>query len=54
MDEKLESILAEEPTEREIIANTRHQGILTLKEDAVIKIVNGETSYDEVLRVVEL
>jgi type II secretory ATPase GspE/PulE/Tfp pilus assembly ATPase PilB-like protein len=54
MDEKLESILAEEPTEREIVANTRHQGILTLKEDAVIKIVNGETSYDEVLRVVEL
>ena len=42
------------PTEREIIANTRHQGILTLKEDAVVKIINGLTSYDEVLRVVEL
>ena len=54
MDEKLENILPSKPTEREIIKNTRHQGILTLKEDAVIKIVNGETSYKEVLRVIEL
>ncbi|HIP33958.1 MAG TPA: type II/IV secretion system protein [Bacteroidia bacterium] len=54
MDEKLEILLASEPTEREIVANTRHQGILSLKQDAVIKIVSGMTSYDEVLRVVEL
>ncbi len=54
MDEKLESILPTRPTEREIIENTRHQGILTLKEDAVVKIINGETSYNEVKRVIEL
>ncbi len=54
MDEKLEVLLATEPTEREIVANTRHQGILSLKEDAIIKIVSGVTSYEEVLRVVEL
>lgn len=54
MDEKLEKILESRPTEREIVENTRHQGILTLKEDAVIKIVAGQTSYEEVLRVIEL
>ena len=54
MDEQLEILLASEPTEREIVVNTRHQGILSLKQDAVIKIVSGVTSYDEVLRVIEL
>jgi len=54
MDEELEKIMPSKPTEREIIANTRHQGILTLKEDAIVKIINGETSYREVIRVIEL
>jgi type IV pilus assembly protein PilB len=54
MDEPLENLLKDKPTEREILANTRHQGILTLKEDAIIKIVSGVTSYEEVLRVIEL
>ena len=54
MDEQLENLLKTKPTEREIIKNTRHQGILTLREDAVIKIVQGITSYEEVLRVIEL
>jgi len=54
MDEQLEELLKTNPTEREIIKNTRHQGILTLKEDAVIKIVKGETSFDEVKRVIDI
>jgi len=54
MDEPLEELLKTNPTEREILKNTRHQGILTLKEDAIIKIIKGETAYDEVTRVIEL
>lgn len=54
MDQKLEELLKTKPTEREIVENTRHQGILTLKEDGIIKVLNGTTSFDELSRVVEL
>ena len=54
MDEKLEVLLKSNPTEREIIDGTRHQGILTMKQDGVIKILNGTTSFEELRRVVEL
>ncbi len=54
MDRKLEELLKTNPSERELIAGTRYQGILTLKQDAIIKIIMGETSFEEVLRVIEL
>ncbi len=54
MDKELEELLKTRPTEREIIAGTRRQGILTLKEDGIIKILNGTTSFKELGRVIEL
>ncbi len=54
MDQKIEELLKTNPTEREMIAGSRHQGILTLKQDGIIKILNGTTSYEELVRVVEL
>ncbi len=54
MDRKLEDLLKNSPTEREIVDNTRHQGILLLKEDGIIKVINGTTSFKELSRVVDL
>ncbi|MCK5588752.1 MAG: type II/IV secretion system protein [Candidatus Pacebacteria bacterium] len=54
VDKQLEELLKTKPTEREIVANTRHQGILTLKQDGILKIIKGETSYGEISRVIEL
>ena len=54
MDKKLEKILKERPTEREIVANTRHQGILTLKQDGILKVIQGKTSFDELSRIIDV
>lgn len=54
MDRELEELLKSRPTEREIFAGTRRQGILSLKEDGIIKVISGITSFDELDRVLEL
>jgi hypothetical protein len=42
------------PTEREIKRAAEHQGIFTMIEDGVIKILTGVTSFDEIQSVVDL
>lgn len=54
MDEKIETIMREKPSEREIAKAARYQGIPTLQEDGVIKVLRGVTSLDELERVVDL
>jgi len=54
MDKELEDLLKTKPTEREVIAGTRHQGILTLKQDGILKVIKGETSFEELSRVIDL
>lgn len=54
MDRELEDLLKSRPTEREIFAGTRRQGILSLREDGVIKVISGVTSFAELDRVLEL
>ncbi len=54
MDKKVEDLLKTNPTERELVEGTKHQGILTLKEDAIIKIIMGNTSFDEANRIIDL
>ncbi len=53
MDNKLEEILKTSPTEKEIKEGTKHQNILFLKEDAVLKVLNGTTSTEEIFRVID-
>ena len=42
------------PTERDIKRAAEHQGIFTMIEDGVIKILTGVTSFDEIQSVVDL
>jgi len=53
-DEKIESLVKENPSEREINKASQDQGILNMKQDGVIKILQGITSVDELRRVIDL
>ena len=52
VDDKVADIIANNPTEREIKHGSLHQGIFTMVEDGVSKILSGITTIEEVLRVV--
>lgn len=53
-DEAIEKIMPENPSEREIKKLARAQGILSMRQDGIVKIINGITSFEEVLSVVDL
>ncbi len=53
-DEKVEAVIKENPSEREITKASLHQGILNMKQDGVIKVLKGLTSLDELSRVIDL
>jgi len=53
-DEKIEMIVKENPSEREINKAADDQGILNMKQDGIIKILQGVTSIDELGRVIDL
>jgi type IV pilus assembly protein PilB len=54
MDDAVERILREKPSEREVAAAARPQGIPTMPEDGIIKVLRGVTSMEELQRVVDL
>jgi type II secretory ATPase GspE/PulE/Tfp pilus assembly ATPase PilB-like protein len=54
MDSAIEEILRSKPTEREIAAAAKPQGIPTMPQDGVIKVLRGVTSLEELTRVVDL
>jgi type IV pilus assembly protein PilB len=54
MDPSIETILRSKPSEREIYAAARPQGIPSMQEDGIIKVLRGQTSMDELRRVVDL
>jgi type IV pilus assembly protein PilB len=53
-DEAVEKIIPLNPSEREIKAAALSQGTLDMKEDGIVKVLLGITSYDEVKSVVDL
>ena len=53
-DEAIEKIMPENPSEREIKKVAALQGILSMRQDGVVKILNGITSIEEVKSVVDL
>jgi type IV pilus assembly protein PilB len=53
-DEAIEKIMPENPSEREIKKVASTQGILSMRQDGIIKILNGITSIEEVQSVVDL
>ncbi|OHA19000.1 MAG: hypothetical protein A3C08_03750 [Candidatus Taylorbacteria bacterium RIFCSPHIGHO2_02_FULL_47_18] len=52
MDSAIEKIIRENPSEREIRATGKPQGLLTMPQDGVLKALLGITSLEEVERVV--
>jgi len=53
-DEAIEKIINENPSEREIKKVASLQGMLSMRQDGLIKILNGATSIEEVRSVVSL
>ncbi|KND46869.1 MAG: archaeal flagellar protein FlaI [Parcubacteria bacterium C7867-004] len=54
MDEELGTFLRDNPSEGEIAKSVRRQGFLTMAQDGVLKAIDGTTSLDEVLKVVDI
>lgn len=53
-DEAIERIMPQNPSEREIKKVAKAQGILSMRQDGIVKILNGITSLEEVQSVVDL
>lgn len=54
MDDELGTYLRDNPSEGDIAKSVRRQGFLTMAQDGVLKALAGETSLEEVFRVVDL
>ena len=54
MDSAIETILRNKPSEREIAEAAKPQGVPTMPQDGVLKVLRGVTSLDELKRVVDL
>ncbi len=53
-DENLEKLIPSNPSERDIKKIGQMQGTLDMKEDGVVKVLNGVTSFEELRSVVDL
>ncbi len=53
-DEAIEKIMPENPSEHEIKKVAHSQGILSMRQDGMVKILHGITSIEEVQSVVDL
>jgi len=53
MTKTLEDIILKEASEAEIAKEAENQGMITMKQDGILKVLNGTTSFSEVLRVAE-
>jgi len=54
IDEEVEPLILLNPTETEILKKSEKQGILNMKQDGILKVLNGTTSLNELQRVIEL
>ncbi|OHA38344.1 MAG: hypothetical protein A3G03_00505 [Candidatus Taylorbacteria bacterium RIFCSPLOWO2_12_FULL_44_15c] len=53
-DEAIEKLINENPSDREIRKLAKPQGLLTMQQDGIIKVLGGVTSLEELARVVDL
>ncbi len=54
MDQNIEKIVNENPSERDIRESAKAQGLLTMQQDGVIKALQGTTTLEELDRVIDL
>ncbi|HUX80773.1 MAG TPA: GspE/PulE family protein [Candidatus Paceibacterota bacterium] len=48
MNKKLEEVILTEPVEEKIYAVARSEGMLTMREDAILKVLDKEISFEEI------
>jgi type IV pilus assembly protein PilB len=54
IDEAVERVIVENPSEYDIARAAAPQGLLTMREDGILKVLEGKTSFEELERVVDL
>ena len=54
MTAEVEAVLITNPSEREVVKAAQNQKIPTLREDAILKMLAGLTSFDEISHTVDL
>jgi type IV pilus assembly protein PilB len=54
IDASIEILLDTNPSDREIKKVSHFQGLLDMREDGILKVLNGVTSLDELYRVVDM
>jgi len=54
MDKEIEDLVSRSASEREIADAAKTQGLLTLPQDGILKVLSGETSFSELERVLDL
>ncbi len=53
MTPSLAEIIVEKPTEGEILKEAKNQRMVSMEDDGILKVLKGETSLEEVMRVTE-
>jgi len=53
MTPQLAEIILKEPSEAKILEEAKRQGMMTMKQDGILKALEGDTTIEEVLRVAE-
>jgi len=53
MTDELADIILKEPSEREISKEAERQGMVTMRQDGILKVLAGITTIEEVLQVAE-
>ena len=54
MDEAIEKVIRENPSEREIKKASLPQNILDMRQDGILKVLQGITTIAELERVIDL
>jgi type II secretory ATPase GspE/PulE/Tfp pilus assembly ATPase PilB-like protein len=54
MDRNIEMVLNENPSEREVKKASLSQNILDLRQDGILKVLQGITTISELERIVDL
>lgn len=54
MDEKIDKVIKEGGSEREIEIVSKDQGFLNMKEDGVLKVLKGLTTLEELERIIDI
>jgi len=53
MTDELSAIILKTPEEQKIIQEASRQGMITMKQDGILKVLDGVTTIEEILRVAE-